>query len=131
MSDVVFSAVPVGSAFSVISQVWSHEASWCYQVFGCLGAMSASYACLPPPRGALARQVPTEYAVAAIAAFVCIARLPQDPQRINTWLYGLHACLLGPKLLRLPGSVNACALYCVLAACALAVQPTTATGARL
>jgi len=109
--------------WAVVAAVWSAEASMFVNLFGVFGAMSGSYLLFTPSPKPPAR-VPFLYAVASVLAFLCIAMLPlaSTASTLSWWLWGLHVCLLAPKLLRLKPEVDRCSLYVLLALLAAAIH---------
>eukprot|EP00450_Noctiluca_scintillans_P014500 CAMPEP_0194522106 /NCGR_PEP_ID=MMETSP0253-20130528/56587_1 /TAXON_ID=2966 /ORGANISM="Noctiluca scintillans" /LENGTH=211 /DNA_ID=CAMNT_0039366513 /DNA_START=223 /DNA_END=858 /DNA_ORIENTATION=+ len=86
-------------SWAVVAMVWSSETPVYYSLFGVFGAMTGSYV-LYIPQKVSQRSVPVQYLVGAVVGFWCIWMLPKSTSEaeMSWWLWGLHCCLLAPKV---------------------------------
>ncbi|CAK9098565.1 Uncharacterized protein SCF082_LOCUS46180 [Durusdinium trenchii] len=110
--------------WAIVGTVWTINAPLYYQLFGLFGAMSGSY-CLILPEHRREREedrdtVHISLLVACLMAFLCVWMLPMSKtyRELSWWLWGLHVCLIVPKVLglgRLGPRVHKGIVYLVLA----------------
>ncbi|CAK9012238.1 unnamed protein product [Durusdinium trenchii] len=93
--------------WAIVGTVWTINAPLYYQLFGLFGAMSGSY-CLILPEHRREREedrdtVHISLLVACLMAFLCVWMLPMSKtyRELSWWLWGLHVCLIVPKVLGL------------------------------
>ena len=112
--------------WAVVATVWTLESPLHYQLFGLFGAMSGSY-CLIRLESEPSQHVPASLLVATLLAFVCVWMLPNTltMRELSWWLWGLHACLIWPKMLSFGCKIDRGVLYMVLAFLSFATHVTS------